>query len=99
VRIHNAYAIADEADGLMNDGRQDDAARLYQEASELVPDNHELRFWAGLGAAQGGDIDGGVEHVRAAIEMHPQWRDLLERLPAEFAPSAAAVLERLRAQS
>jgi uncharacterized Ntn-hydrolase superfamily protein len=99
VRIHDAYAIADEADGLMNDGRQDAAARLYQEASELVPDNHELRFWAGLGAAQGGDIDGGVEHVRAAIEMHAQWRDLLERLPAEFAPSAAAVLERLRAQS
>jgi uncharacterized Ntn-hydrolase superfamily protein len=96
VRIHDAYALADKADGLTNDGRHDEAARLYQQASEMVPDNHELRFWAGLGAAQGGDLDAGVEHVKAAIEMHPQWRELLERLPAEFAPSAPAVAERLR---
>jgi len=34
--------------------------------------------------------------VRAAIERQPGWRDLLERMPPEVAPSAGAVLERLR---
>jgi uncharacterized Ntn-hydrolase superfamily protein len=95
VTIHGAYALADEADGLAGQGRHDEAARLYQQASELVPDNHELLFWAGLGAAQGGDLDTGLARVRAAIEMHPPWRELLQRLPADLAPSAAAVAERL----
>ena len=54
---------------------------LYQRASALAPENHELRFWAGLGAAQAGDLDAGVTHVLAAIEMHPNWRELLGRLP------------------
>jgi hypothetical protein len=63
----------------------------------IAPENHELRFWAGLGAAQAGDVDRGVEDVRAAIAMQPGWRPLLERLPADVAPSAAVVLARLRA--
>jgi hypothetical protein len=29
--------------------------------------------------------------------MHPAWRELLERLPPDVAPSAAAIVERLRA--
>jgi uncharacterized Ntn-hydrolase superfamily protein len=96
VRIHDAYELADRADGLAGEGRHDEAAALYQQASALDPGNHELRFWAGLGAAQGGDLDSAVADVEAAIAMRPQWRELLERLPADLAPSAAAVLARLR---
>jgi uncharacterized Ntn-hydrolase superfamily protein len=95
VRIHNAYTLADEADELVNAGRHEQAARLYQQASALAPENHELRFWAGLGAAQAGDLDAAVAHVRAAIEMQPGWRELLPRIPPEVAPSAQAVLDRL----
>jgi hypothetical protein len=50
------------------------------------------------GAAQGGDLERGRVEVRAAIEAHAPWLELLERLPAELAPSAAAVLEALRAE-
>ena len=74
-----------------------EAARLYGRASEMAPDNHELRFWAGLGAAQSGDFDAALEHVRAAIAMQPGWRELLPRIPADVAPAAAAVLARLDA--
>jgi uncharacterized Ntn-hydrolase superfamily protein len=97
VRLNEAYALAGEADELVNDGRHDEAARLYRQASELAPDNHELLFWAGLGTAQGGDLDAGVAKVRAAIAQHPEWRDLLYRLSPRTAPSAAAVRERLEA--
>jgi uncharacterized Ntn-hydrolase superfamily protein len=95
VDLHDAYELAARADELVNEGRHDDAARLYREASERAPDNHELRFWAGLGAAQAGDLDEALVHVRAAIAMQPGWRELLPRIPAEVAPSAAAVLARL----
>jgi uncharacterized Ntn-hydrolase superfamily protein len=99
VKLHNAYAIAGEADELVNEGRHDEAGRLYQRASELAPDNHELLFWAGLGAAQAGDLETGVARVRGAIAAHAPWRQLLERLPADVAPSAGLVVARLRATS
>ncbi|HET7047496.1 MAG TPA: DUF1028 domain-containing protein [Solirubrobacteraceae bacterium] len=96
VDLHEAYALASEADDCINEGRHDDAARLFERARALAPDNHELLFWAGLGAAHAGDVERGVQDVRAAIELQPGWRELLERVPPEVAPSAQAVLERLR---
>jgi uncharacterized Ntn-hydrolase superfamily protein len=93
--IHRAYQLAGRADELVNDGRHDEAAGLYREAGALEPDNHELRFWSGLGAAQSGDLEAGLEEVRAAIAAHPPWRTLLERLPEDIAPSAAAVRAQL----
>jgi len=95
VDLHEAYALASEADDCINEGRHDDAARLFERARALAPDNHELLFWAGLGAAHAGDVERGVQDVRAAIELQPGWRELLERVPPEVAPSAQAVLERL----
>jgi uncharacterized Ntn-hydrolase superfamily protein len=93
--IHEAYRLAGEADELVGQGRHDEAAGLYRQASALVPDNHELRLWAGLGAAQSGDLPLAVAEVRAAIAAHPPWRELLARLPADVAPSASAVLAAL----
>jgi uncharacterized Ntn-hydrolase superfamily protein len=97
VDLHRAYALASEGDDLVNRGAFDDAGELYQRASALAPGNHELMFWAGLGAAQAGDVETGVERVRRAIAAHPPWRDLLERLPADMAPSAASVVAVLQA--
>lgn len=96
VRLHDAYTFAGQADELVNKGRHDEAGRLYERANELVPENHELLFWAGLGAAQAGDVDKGAARVREAIAAHPPWRELLERLPADVAPSAGSVIDRLR---
>ena len=96
--IHDAYRLASAADELVGEGRHDEAAELYLQAGALAPQNHELRFWAGLGAAQSGNLDLGVSEVQSAIAAHPPWRELLERLPSEVAPSAAAVLARLRAE-
>jgi uncharacterized Ntn-hydrolase superfamily protein len=95
VALHDAYALAGRADELLNAGRPDDAARLYVEASERAPGNHELLFWAGLGMAQAGDFDAGVARVRDAIALQPTWRELLSRLPSDRAPAAPSVLSRL----
>jgi uncharacterized Ntn-hydrolase superfamily protein len=97
VKLHEAYGLAGRADELLNAGRHDEAARLYVQASDCAPDNHELLFWAGLGTVQAGDLDGGVAKVERAIALQPAWRDLLPRLPAELAPAAPRVLARLTA--
>ena len=93
--LDDAYTLAGQADELLNSGRHDEAARLYVEASERAPGNHELMFWAGLGRVHAGDLDAGVAVSQAAIKLQPNWRELLRRLPADVAPSAAAVLARL----
>jgi uncharacterized Ntn-hydrolase superfamily protein len=95
VGLRRAYALADAADALSGDGKLEDAARAYADAADAAPGSAELRFFAGLGAAQAGDLDGGVAQVRAAIERNPRLAELLHRVPAEMAPAAPAVLERL----
>ena len=89
--LADAYAVATEGDDLVGEGRHAEAAQRYRQAAELAPANDELLFWAGLALAQGGNLDGGVERVRSAIEMHSGWRDLLDRLDPDIAPAAAAV--------
>jgi uncharacterized Ntn-hydrolase superfamily protein len=89
--LSDAYALASEGDQLVGEGRHKEAGELYGEASELAPGNHELLFWAGLAAAQAGDLPTALDRVRAAIALQPGWRGLLERLTPEIAPGAAAV--------
>ena len=93
--LHEAYEVAERADTLVGEGRHGEAAVLYRRASELAPDSDELRFWAGLGMAQAGELHAGAELVRAVIEAAPAWRELLGRLEPEIAPSARDVLDAL----
>jgi len=97
VALHDAYVLITQADELLNEGRHDEAGALYERASEIAPDNHELLFWAGLSTAQAGDLDAGVAKVRAAIALQPSWLELLPRLAPDVAPAGPAVLERLTA--
>lgn len=91
VRLHDAYVLAGRGDELVNQERHDEAAVLYQQAADLAPGNHELRFWAGLGAAQIGNLESGLQQVREAIAQQPGWAELLPRLPPEVAPAATTV--------
>src|SRR4051812_2178955 len=93
--LADAYAVATQGDDLVGEGRHEEAAEHYRRAAELAPASDELLFWAGLALAQGGDIRGGTERVRSAIEMHSGWRDLLARLAPDIAPSAPEVRDAL----
>jgi uncharacterized Ntn-hydrolase superfamily protein len=94
--LHEAYALADRADGMAGEGRHSDAGPLYVAASQAAPGSVELAFWAGLGIAAGGDLEAGAGRVRAAIEVGGErWRELLARLRPEIAPAAGAVRDHL----
>jgi hypothetical protein len=67
------------------------AGERNRSASALAPGNHELLFWAGLAAAQSGDLPTALERVREAIRLQPGWEELLGRLGAEIAPGAFAL--------
>ncbi len=97
--LHDAYTLAGEADERAAAGQLDEAARLYEQAYALVPDSHELRFWAGLGggpAAASSTTASGL--IASAVAQQPGWRELLGRLPAEQWPVAGDVLARLDAR-
>ena len=87
----DAYDLATEGDELTGEGRHEEAGDRYERASALAPGNHELLFWAGLAAAQAGDLPMALQRVERAIELQPGWRELLDRLEPDVAPGAAAV--------
>jgi uncharacterized Ntn-hydrolase superfamily protein len=93
VRLRQAYDLGERADELTGDGRTQEAALLYRRASEMAPENHELRFWAGLALVQLGEREAGLNHVRSAISENAGLAELLSRLSPEIAPSAPAVRE------
>jgi uncharacterized Ntn-hydrolase superfamily protein len=90
VRLARAYEMAGEADELAAEGEHARATELYSAAAELAPEADELTFWAGLGVAAQ-DVERGAALVQQAAAVKPSWLTLLERLPAELAPTAAAV--------
>jgi uncharacterized Ntn-hydrolase superfamily protein len=95
VRMARAYELAGEADELMASDRAAEAGPLYERAAELAPDSDELLFWAGLAQAHAGDAERGIAAVRRAIEIHPGWLTLLERLSPDFAPAGERVRREL----
>jgi uncharacterized Ntn-hydrolase superfamily protein len=95
LRLSAAYAAASDGDELAGRGDVDGAAAAYGRAEALAPEMSELRFWAALARAQGGDVAGGAAVVRELAAAHAGWRVLLDRLPDELAPGAAAVREHL----
>ena len=95
--LQRAYELAGEGDELLAAGRSEEAGERYRAAQALAPESDELLFWAGLAMAQAGDLDAGLDAVRRAAEVHPNWLVLLERLSPDFAPAGAAVLAALRA--
>ncbi len=90
LRLARAYEMAGQADALVAQGAHSEATDLYRRAGALAPEATELTFWTGLGVAAQ-DLDAGVQLIREAAALRPTWLTLLERLPAELAPTAQAV--------
>jgi uncharacterized Ntn-hydrolase superfamily protein len=93
--LARAYELAGQADELLASDRASEAGPLYERAAELAPESDELLFWAGLAQAHAGEAERGIAAVRRAIEIHPGWRDLLDRLSPDFAPAGERVRREL----
>lgn len=90
--LNGAYAHANAADAALAAGDLPGAARGFVRAMEAAPEVVEMRFWAGLSLMDAGDDDQGLVLLRQAVEAEPVWSELLRRLDAETAPSAARAI-------
>jgi tetratricopeptide (TPR) repeat protein len=98
LELQRAYELAGRADQLLAADRAADAGALYRRAAALAPESDELLFWAGLALAHAGDLDDGVDAIRRAIDAHPGWGVLLERLSPTFAPAGHEIRRALARQ-
>ena len=57
--LGDAYELAERGDEALSEGRHADAATAFADAAAAAPDRIEMVFWAGLGQAAGGEVDGG----------------------------------------
>jgi uncharacterized Ntn-hydrolase superfamily protein len=89
--IHDAYVLAARGDALAGEHRYAEASQVYRDAAALAPGSVELQFWAGLGAAQLGDLGVGIAEVREVIAQSPGWGELIARLSDDVMPSISAV--------
>jgi uncharacterized Ntn-hydrolase superfamily protein len=88
-RLDTSYRMLREADDVFAADDKARAADLYVEAWERVPDNHELKFWAGLAMVERGEEERAAALLREAIDDHGGWRQVIDQLTVELSPSIA----------
>jgi uncharacterized Ntn-hydrolase superfamily protein len=81
LRLRKAYDAVEEAEVATMNGDLDAAARHYELAHDIAPDNVEIVFWYGLSLAGSGRVEQGRELVQRAVAANDGWAELLRRLP------------------
>jgi uncharacterized Ntn-hydrolase superfamily protein len=82
LRLHRAYERMNAGDLAMEKNDVEAAAREYGAAEKLVPDNAEMLFWHAITMAGAGRVDAAKPLLARAYALDPNWRTLVERLPA-----------------
>ncbi|HEX4307465.1 MAG TPA: DUF1028 domain-containing protein [Solirubrobacterales bacterium] len=90
-RLNHSYAMVREADEIAIAGDNPAASDLYIAAWELVPENHELKFWAALSLVERGERERGTTLLCEAIDTHAGWRQMIDMMSPEMAPSIEEV--------
>jgi uncharacterized Ntn-hydrolase superfamily protein len=100
--IRRAYDADAEADHFDEAGDSAKARELRVEALRRVPDNVELRFWAGLALYQAGEKAEAARFVADAIAHDRRWDEVINRLvlvQRMTADDASGLREMLAAQA
>jgi uncharacterized Ntn-hydrolase superfamily protein len=82
LRIKRAYLTTGEAEALEESGDRAGATAKLNQAMAIAPEMIELRFWAGITLAQGGDLDAGVKLIAEAVHKNRRWLETIHRLVA-----------------
>jgi uncharacterized Ntn-hydrolase superfamily protein len=88
-RLDTSYRLIRKADEVFAAGDEAKSADIYVEAWERAPENHELKFWAGLAMVERGDEERAAVLLREAIDDHGEWRQVIDMLTTEMSPSIA----------
>jgi len=77
-----AYNLMNAGDEFMTVGEIEQAVEAYGSAAAIVPESHEMIFWHAVALAGAGRVDESLPLFEKAFTMWPQWRELVQRLPA-----------------
>lgn len=80
--VARAYRYMNEGDELVTRGKIDAALEEYRRAEELLPGESEPVFWHAVTLAGVGRLDEALPLFAEAYRLHPEWRELVPRLPA-----------------
>jgi uncharacterized Ntn-hydrolase superfamily protein len=94
LHLARAYRAMNAGDGAVTEGDIGEAVRLYDSASEMVPESAEMVYWAGVTLAAEGRMDEARPRFERAFAADPRWAVLTPRLPAAgILPDDPALLE------
>lgn len=82
LKVHRAYEHMNKGDLAMERNDLELAGKEYSAAQSLMPENIEMKFWHALLLANNGDVEGSLPLFKEIFRTDPNWRTLLERLPA-----------------
>lgn len=80
LNIHTAYQAMNAGDVALEMGKMQEAMELYNKASNLEPDNVEMRFWTGITLINAGEWEKGNAILKAIYREDERWKRLTPRL-------------------
>lgn len=80
LRTYRAYEQMDNGYAALEDNDRDSAARMFEAAMKLSPDNLEIRYWVAIEAANGGDLKKAASLLKSIYAKKPAWRELTKRV-------------------
>lgn len=81
LKLWRAYENMDKGDIAMEKGDMKEALRVYNLASEMVPDNLEMKYWTAVSLANNNKLETALPIFKEIFKKDKNWRTLTERLP------------------
>ena len=99
LNIQRAYRHEDRGDELISEGKTIEAEIEYAKASQLAPDNIELKFWHAVALATNKQLDKSLPIFKEIFTADESWRMLVPRLvTSELLPNDEEMLKAILAQ-
>jgi len=94
LNISRAYNHMDEGDSFITMGDFEAAEREYKMASELAPDNVEIKFWYAVTLATERELKDALPIFKEVFAQDSIWKELVPRLvPAGILPDDQGVID------
>ncbi len=82
LQVHRAYEHMNNGDLAAEKNDMELAGREYSLAAAMFPENAEMKFWHAVMLANNGKVEDSLPLFGEVFGKDPNWRKLLERLPA-----------------
>jgi len=81
LKVYRAYEHMDNGDLAMEKGDKDEALEEYNLASEMFPENLEMKYWTAVSLANIDKVEEALKLFKEIFQKDKNWLTLTERLP------------------